>query len=230
MQIVRDLAGYTLGRSDLVRRAMAKKKHDVMAQEREYFIHGMARRGRVKVVVPGAVRQRRARAGGRAHLRRDDRLRQLRLQQSPRRGATAWSPCRPPGSSAIIPCPLWRLSLNSVIGQLGRRSPRYIQYCRGRNIPILPPSVNTSTWKFTVEQQQDGTLGIRFGLGAVKGVGLGAVEAIVSERQKGSYTGYFRFLPPHQHGGGEQARGGQSHSCGCVRLYRRETQPDDAGL
>ena len=54
MQIVRDLAGYSLGRSDLVRRAMAKKKHDVMAQEREYFIHGLVEDGRV--VVPGCVR------------------------------------------------------------------------------------------------------------------------------------------------------------------------------
>ena len=54
MQIVRDLAGYSLGRSDLVRRAMAKKKKDVMAQEREYFIHGMVEDGRV--IVPGAVR------------------------------------------------------------------------------------------------------------------------------------------------------------------------------
>ena len=54
MQIVRDLAGYSLGRSDLVRRAMAKKKKDVMAQEREYFIHGLEENG--KIIVPGAVR------------------------------------------------------------------------------------------------------------------------------------------------------------------------------
>ena len=54
MQIVRDLAGYSWGRSDLVRRAMAKKKHEVMAKEREYFINGIVQDG--KVVVPGAVR------------------------------------------------------------------------------------------------------------------------------------------------------------------------------
>ena len=54
MQIVRDLAGYSYGRSDLVRRAMAKKKHDVMAKEKEIFIHGQVESG--KVTVPGAVR------------------------------------------------------------------------------------------------------------------------------------------------------------------------------
>ena len=54
MQIVRDLAGYSYGRSDLVRRAMAKKKHDVMAKEREIFIHGLEENG--EIVVPGCVR------------------------------------------------------------------------------------------------------------------------------------------------------------------------------
>ena len=55
MQIVRDLAGYSMGRSDLVRRAMAKKKHDVMAQEKEIFIHGKVEADGT-VSVPGAVR------------------------------------------------------------------------------------------------------------------------------------------------------------------------------
>ena len=56
MQIVRDLAGYSMGRSDLVRRAMAKKKHDVMAQEKEYFIHGKLNPDG-SIDVPGAVRR-----------------------------------------------------------------------------------------------------------------------------------------------------------------------------
>ena len=55
MQIVRDLAGYSMGRSDLVRRAMAKKKHDVMAKEKEYFIHGKLNDDGT-IDVPGAVR------------------------------------------------------------------------------------------------------------------------------------------------------------------------------
>ena len=54
-QIVRDLAGYSYGRSDLVRRAMAKKKHKIMEQEREYFVHGMVD-GDGQVVIPGCVR------------------------------------------------------------------------------------------------------------------------------------------------------------------------------
>ena len=83
MQIVRDLAGYSYGRSDLVRRAMAKKKHDVMAKEKEIFIHGQVENGAGGRARRGA--QRRAGGCGRAHLRRNDRLRQLRLQQVPRR-------------------------------------------------------------------------------------------------------------------------------------------------
>ncbi len=55
MQIVRDIAGYSLGRSDLMRRAMSKKKHDVMKQEKEYFIYGKEENG--EVVIPGALRK-----------------------------------------------------------------------------------------------------------------------------------------------------------------------------
>ena len=92
MQIVRDLAGYSMGRSDLVRRAMAKKKQDVMAREKEIFVDGQVdeRRGdRARLRAP-----RRVRGGGRAYLRRDDRLRQLRIQQEPTPRPTRWWPCR----------------------------------------------------------------------------------------------------------------------------------------
>ena len=88
MQIVRDLAGYSLGRSDLVRRAMSKKKHDVMEKEREYFVHGMTDDGRERA--GGRLRApRHPREGRRADFRRYVRLRQLRLQQKPRRGLRA---------------------------------------------------------------------------------------------------------------------------------------------
>ena len=67
MQIVRDLAGYSLGRSDLMRRAMAKKKKDVMAKEREYFVDGMVDENG-NVVIDGCGPPRRIPAGGRAYL------------------------------------------------------------------------------------------------------------------------------------------------------------------
>ena len=73
MEIVRALAGYSYGRSDLVRRAMSKKKHDVMAKEREYFIHGTEG-------VVGAVKKRRAGGGCGQNIRRDDGFRVLRVQ------------------------------------------------------------------------------------------------------------------------------------------------------
>ena len=85
MQIVRDLAGYSLGRSDLMRRAMAKKKRDVMAKEREYFIDGMTDEAG-NVVIDGAVRRGVAPCSGREDLRRNERLCQLCFQQKPCRG------------------------------------------------------------------------------------------------------------------------------------------------
>ena len=74
MQIVRDLAGYTLGRSDLVRRAMSKKKQDVMEKERQNFVYGNPGRGRARL-----RRQRDSGGGGEQDLRRDDRFRQVCL-------------------------------------------------------------------------------------------------------------------------------------------------------
>ena len=190
MQIVRDLAGYSYGRSDLVRRAMAKKKHKVMEQEREYFVHGMTDETG-KVVIPGCVRN-----GVPEDVANQiyDEMISFASYAFNKSHAAAYSVVAMETGwlKRYHPVPFMAAIMNSVFGN-SEKIAAYIQYCRGRNIPILPPSVNTSTWKFTVEQQQDGTLGIRFGLGAVKGVGAGAVEAIVSERQKGSYTDIFDF-------------------------------------
>ena len=190
MQIVRDLAGYSYGRSDLVRRAMAKKKHKVMEQEREYFVHGMTDETG-KVVIPGCVRN-----GVPEDVANQiyDEMISFASYAFNKSHAAAYSVVAMETGwlKRYHPVPFMAAIMNSVFGN-SEKIAAYIQYCRGRNIPILPPSVNTSTWKFTVEKQQDGTLGIRFGLGAVKGVGAGAVEAIVSERQKGSYTDIFDF-------------------------------------
>lgn len=190
MQIVRDLAGYSYGRSDLVRRAMAKKKHKVMEQEREYFVHGMTDETG-KVVIPGCVRN-----GVPEDVANQiyDEMISFASYAFNKSHAAAYSVVAMETGwlKRYHPVPFMAAIMNSVFGN-SEKIAAYIQYCRGRNIPILPPSVNTSTWKFTVEKQQDGTLGIRFGLGAVKGVGAGAVEAIVSERQKGRYTDIFDF-------------------------------------
>ena len=80
--------------------------------------------------------------------------------------------------------------INSVYGNVSKIA-GYIQYCRGRNIPVLPPDVNRGRWKFTVGKAESGEAGILFGLGAVKGVGENAVREIIREREAG---GAFRDI------------------------------------
>ncbi|MBP5726936.1 MAG: DNA polymerase III subunit alpha, partial [Clostridia bacterium] len=74
--------------------------------------------------------------------------------------------------------------LNSVYGNTGKIA-GYIQYCRGRDISVLPPNVNRSRWKFTVDHDEEGKAAILFGLGAIKSVGENAVNAIIRERENG---------------------------------------------
>jgi DNA polymerase-3 subunit alpha len=80
-----------------------------------------------------------------------------------------------------------------VVGNAGKIA-GYIQYCRKNGIPLLPPSINASMRKFTVDRDKDGRLGIRFGMGGVKNVGGNAVDHIVREREKnGPYKNIFDF-------------------------------------
>jgi DNA polymerase-3 subunit alpha len=83
--------------------------------------------------------------------------------------------------------------LNSVYGNTGKIA-GYIQYCRGKGIPVMPPNINRSRWKFTVDRNENGENGILFGLGAIKSVGENAVAAIIREREaSGPYRDIFDF-------------------------------------
>ena len=184
MQIVRDLAGYSYGRSDLVRRAMAKKKHKVMDAEREIFVHGLTdENGEVKV--PGCVRN--GVPEKIAHEIYDEMISFASYAFNKSHAAaysvvamqTAWL-------KRYYPVQFMAAMLNSVYGNAGKIA-GYIQYCRGRGIPVLPPDINRSRWKFTVDLQSAEKPAIRFGLGAVKAVGENAVRAIVQEREGNPY-------------------------------------------
>ena len=189
MQIVRDLAGYSMGRSDLVRRAMAKKKKSVMAEEKEYFIHGLVKDG--QVIVPGAVR------GGVP----EDVAEQLFDEMSAfasyafnKSHAAAYGVVAV--ETAYLKChytaPFMAALMNSVIGNEDKIS-QYIQYCRKHGISVLPPNVNTSRTGFSVELV-DGRPAIRFGLSAVKTVGRPCVEAIaLSRAAQGPFRDLFDF-------------------------------------
>ena len=176
MQIVRDLAGYSLGRADLVRRAMGKKKLDVMAKEREYFIHGQTDE-EGNIIIPGCVRN------GIDELSANkifDEMAEFAKYAFNKSHAAAYAVVayRTAYLKAYYPEEFMAATLNSYLGNLDK-IPMYIDECKRLNISILKPDINESDTKFTVN---DGK--IRFGLGSVKNVGIQAVENIVKERQK----------------------------------------------
>ncbi len=190
MQIVRDLAGYSYGRSDLVRRAMAKKKHKVMAQEREYFIHGKLNEDGT-IDVPGCVRN-----GVPESVAEQiyDEMTSFASYAFNKSHAAAYAVVAMQTGWLKYHYPVQYMAaiMNSVYGNPGKIA-NYIQYCRSRHIAILPPDVNHSMWKFTVKRQDNGDWGILFGLGAVKTVGQNAVNAILREREKQPYRDIFDF-------------------------------------
>ena len=190
MQIVRDLAGYSYGRSDLVRRAMAKKKHKIMAQEREYFVHGKLNKDG-SIDVPGCIRNGVPEAVA-EHIY--DEMTAFASYAFNKSHAAAYAvvAAQTGWLKRYYPVQFMAAMLNSVYGNSGKIA-GYIQYCRAKGIAVLPPDVNSSTWKFTVQKQPDGSQGILFGLGAVKTVGQGAVRAIMEERNKGPYKDIFDF-------------------------------------
>ena len=190
MQIVRDLAGYSMGRSDLVRRAMAKKKHKVMEEERKNFVYGQVD-DNGNVVIPGCIRNGVSEEA--ANKIYDEMIAFASYAFNKSHAAaygvvcmqTAWLKCHHPSSfmAALI---------NSAFGNQQKVS-TYIQYCRNHGIPVLPPDINHSGWKFSVQRMEDGGLGILFGLGAVKSVGENAVQAIVEERKRRPFRDIFDF-------------------------------------
>ena len=190
MQIVRDLAGYSLGRSDLMRRAMAKKKKDVMAKEREYFVDGMVDENG-NVVIDGCVRRGVPREVA-GHIY--DEMSSFASYAFNKSHAAAYGLVAVQTAWLKLhhPVPFMAAILNSVMDNLPKAA-GYIQYCRAHGIPILPPDVNQSVWKYSVGRDSQGVPGIRFGLGGVKNVGQGAVELIVKERQHGPFTDIFDF-------------------------------------
>ena len=186
MQIVRDLAGYSMGRSDLVRRAMAKKKHDVMAREKEIFIHGQVENG--EVIVPGCVRN-----GVSEEIaeRIFDEMTAFASYAFNKSHAAAYAVVAVQTGYLKLHYPVEFMAalMNSIMGNAGKIA-YYIQYCRKNGIPVLPPDVNRSEEKFAVDVQ-DGKKGLRFGMGAIKSLGRAPVAALVSERRAG---GPFRDL------------------------------------
>ncbi len=173
MQIVRELGGYSLGRSDLVRRAMSKKKASVMEKERKNFIYGNKEEG-----VPGCI------ALGvpeevASHI--FDEMTDFAKYAFNKSHAAAYAVVS--FQTAFLKCyyPVEYMAalLTSVI-DAPTKCAEYLVHCRALNIGILPPSVNTGEGKFTAE---DGS--IRCGMYAIKAIGRGVIDNIVEERRSG---------------------------------------------
>ena len=186
MQIVRDLAGYSLGRADLVRRAMGKKKLDIMAKEREIFIHGQVDE-EGNVVIPGCIRNGIDEESANKIF---DEMAEFAKYAFNKSHAAAYAVVsyRTAYLKAYYPEEFMAATLNSYLGNLDK-IPIYIDECRRMNIEILKPDVNKSFTKFTVDNGK-----IRFGLGSIKNVGISVVDSIVSERNKnGKYKSFTDF-------------------------------------
>ena len=186
MQIVRQLAGYSLGRADLVRRAMGKKKLDVMAKEREYFINGQTDENG-NIIIPGCIRN------GIDEISANkifDEMAEFAKYAFNKSHAAAYAVVSYQTAylKAYYPEEFMAATLNSFLGNLDK-VPEYIDECKRLGVEILKPDINKSATKFIVNNNK-----IRFGLGSIKNVGIGAVEAIVLEREKnGTYKSFTDF-------------------------------------
>lgn len=187
MQIVRDLAGYTYGRSDLVRRAMSKKKRDVMEKEKEYFIHGKTGPGG-DLEIRGCLRNGIPKRAAEEIFQQMESFAEYAFNKS-HAAAYAVVAYQTAYLKTHYPVEFMAALLGSVIGDADQTA-KYIRNCEEMGIRVLPPDVLESGKKFTVRGGR-----IRFGLLAVKNVGEGVVDAILRLRENGPAPGdIFQFI------------------------------------
>lgn len=186
MQIFRDLAGYSLGRADIVRRAMAKKKHDVLEREREVFLHGQQREDgtwEVDGCLCRGVDQRTA-----LELFKEIESFASYAFNKPHAAGYAVVAYQTAYLKCHYPCEYMAALLSSVLGQTGKVA-EYIEECGRLGISVLPPHVNYSDTGFTVVGKS-----IRFGLLAVKNLGRNVIARMVAERRAaGEFTSFYNF-------------------------------------
>ncbi|MDU2108734.1 MULTISPECIES: DNA polymerase III subunit alpha [Clostridium] len=181
MEIVRKLGGYSMGRSDMVRRAMSKKKHKVMEEERKNFIYGITDENGY-VEVPGCVRNG---ISEEASNKIFDTMMDFASYAFNKSHAAAYAVVGYQTAYLMRYYPVETIAamLNSVMGTAEKVS-NYIKFAESQGIQVLPPDINESYSKFTVKGDS-----IRFGLAAIKNVGWNVVESIVkSRKEKGKFT------------------------------------------
>ncbi|HEX3396854.1 MAG TPA: DNA polymerase III subunit alpha, partial [Steroidobacteraceae bacterium] len=173
MQIAQILAGYTLGGADLLRRAMGKKKPEEMAKQRSVFVSGAVARG-VREAQATHIFDLMEKFAGYGFNKSHSAAYALLSYQ------TAWL-------KAHYPAAYMAAVLSSDMDKTDKVVTLFDE-CTGMRLKVLPPDVNTSVFAFRVA----GPDSIRYGMGAIKGVGASAVEALIEEREK---SGPFKSLP-----------------------------------
>ncbi|MDO4523454.1 MAG: DNA polymerase III subunit alpha [Eubacteriales bacterium] len=183
MQIVRDLGGYTLGRSDLLRRAMSKKKASVMEKERRNFVYGNEEEG-----VPGCIKN--GISEQVANKIYDDMIDFAKYAFNKSHAAAyAIVSYQTAYLKYYYPVEFMAALMTSVIDNPPKVA-EYHMVCRQMGIRILPPDINEGESGFTVNGHD-----IRYGLSAIKSIGRPVIEAIVKERERaGRYTSLKNFI------------------------------------
>ena len=185
MQIFRELAGYSLGRADIVRRAMSKKKHDVMEREREIFINGLVDENG-NVVVEGCVRRGIDKASAESVFAEMESFASYAFNKSHAAAyaavsyKTAWLKCHYPREYMAA-------LLSSVLDNQNKLA-TYITECRRLGIEVLPPNVNESNLTFSVSAGN-----IRYALLAIKNLGKAFIREIIRERTLRPYRSFYDF-------------------------------------
>ena len=183
MEVFRSLAGYSFGRADLVRRAMSKKKADVMAKERQFFLYGKEDEG-----IDGAIKRGVPEKVASEIFDDMSAFSQYAFNKS-HAACYAYVAYQTAYLKVHYPCEFMAALLTSVLDDFNKIA-LYIAECNRLGIRILPPSVNESAEYFSAGDKE-----IRFGLLAIKNLGLGMISKIIREReQNGKYESFYDFL------------------------------------
>lgn len=185
MQIARNLAGYSLGRADLLRRAMGKKKKEIMDEERQSFIYGL-QDSNGEWIIPGTLRLGLSEKEASEIF---DLMAKFAEYGFNKGHATAYAVISYQTAYLKANYPLeFTAALLSTVMSSSDKISFYIQEARSSGIQVLPPDVQSSGVDFTIEKQS-----IRFGLGAIRNVGVNVVEKIIEARQEGPYESFYDF-------------------------------------
>ncbi len=185
MQIFRTLAGYSLGRADIVRRAMSKKKHDVMAKEREAFVYGQ-KDEKGNTIIKGCINN-----------GIDEKTAQKIFDEMSAFSSYAFNKSHAAAYSfvsyqtAYLKCHYPKEYMSALMTSMQDDTDKiafYTSECKRMGIKVLPPHVNESRENFTPTDD-----GIRFGLSAIKNIGEGFVLNLMKERENGKFTSLFDF-------------------------------------